>query len=351
MRLDVPTLAYIFKCCPKLIGFSVTLPVTKSDTPPIDATPPAPTTASTSTLVMAGTTLDPLPIATTSLNDVEMSELGASISRLQYLLCEASATQPLSYTVSNVFASNLGVGLREVHFSGVDFLPDVPLCSRLGPNLEILRLTECSAIDDTTLSVVPLSCPKLRILDLWGSPSVTDASVVPIVRSCRELEAIDITFTSVSVATIESLASSHHLHAPNLHTIFMEGLSCPSTTLVNLIHRRGNRLRELILCGCLDSGTEVDDVLMAIAEHASSLRQLDVVGCVGPIAPAGGLEGSVGGGPRISSRAVWAVMGGCKRLETFALDEFAVEAGVFQELKRRFELEGVFVSPFWGVHF
>ncbi|KAJ3115093.1 hypothetical protein HDU96_001205 [Phlyctochytrium bullatum] len=388
MRIDVSTLAFIFRSCKKLIGFSVSVPLGKgssSDTDSIISIP-----------------IHGLSDSTTHLTAEDIKELGEAVSRLQYLSCEVSVSSPMCHPIANVFTSNLGPLLRELHFSGVDFETDVSLCSKLGPNLEILRLTECAILDDSTLLVVPKQCPNLRVLDLWGSTSVSDLSVVPILQACDKLQAVDITFTSVGSRTVELLASS--TIAPMIHTIFMEGIIVSPKILHDLIRQRGPLLRELILCGCLENATNVNEVLSFISTYAPNLRQLDVVGCAGPnpaqqspaennntapaeagpqppptvTAPAGGTTpesssdvtasadstnpaqaapAQEGEQPqtspvKISSEAIWAVVEACDKLETFAIDEYAVEPAVFKELKaKKIEVEGVVVSPFWGIHF
>ncbi|KAJ3106271.1 hypothetical protein HDU97_006722 [Phlyctochytrium planicorne] len=388
LRMDVGTLAHIFNHCPKLVGFSLSTPQVK-----VDAAAGGAAVPSTSELTVASTaTSETLGLFSTmaassnlvlkfkEISKSEEAALALGISRLQYLLFEMNGGGSSLAAVAKILASNLGPNLRELHFSGIETLSEVSLCSKVGPKLEILRLTECAAIDDTTLLRLPSQCPNLRILDLWGSPSVSDISIVPILRSCSKLEALDVTFTAATMSTIEYIASSPRTVVPRLHTIFMENVSCPSRVIIEMIKTRGELLRELILCGCLSSFEEVNDVLLAIAGHAKNLRQLDVVGCTGhsnfvmeqgnamlvdvdqQAAPAAVVdaEGSAAAEtqtptptqvPTISSNAINVVALECKLLETFAIDEAVVEPSLFATLKRKFEVEGVFVSTFWGTHF
>ncbi|KAI9362050.1 hypothetical protein DFJ73DRAFT_756894 [Zopfochytrium polystomum] len=307
----------------------------------------------------------------------------------------------------------LSPSLRELHLSGIasnDVLHSVS--SRLMPELEILRLTECSGLTDETMISIAGRCQGLRVLDVWGSVHVTDAGIsafatpdhvinddlqnsIPPSRGAS-LEAVDITYTAVTDRGISVLSA-----CPRLHTVFMEGISCSVDSIIELIKKCGPRLRELILCGCLErqngtaefellvagepeaeerrapagwpfgrdggidtgashsapgppaesmdtrmdqeqsstssSMSDVERTLFSLAEHCPNLVQLDVVAC----------------GDRICGSAVLAVLRSCSSLRTFAVEESAVGSTMWRWMKEKsgYEVEGVFVSPFWGVNF
>ncbi|KAI8852042.1 hypothetical protein BC829DRAFT_441054 [Chytridium lagenaria] len=263
------------RCCPKLIGFSITfLKITSSHLTPLLhplCQPRYRNPLSISAAPIFTLTHPPDNSPSDLISDRDMRDLGESISRLHYLLCEVPSASPLANQVASTFTSTPGTSHS---------VPGSVL------TLRSYASTECLSIDDNTLSVIPLQCPNLRILDLWGSPSVSDLSVTPIIKSCTKIEAIDITFTSILSANV---------------------VQTPRT----------------YLCGCLETGRDVDDVLAAIAEWAVELRQLDVVGCVGP-PPA---EEETTTMPRISGERVRRVMERCGRLETFAWMSLRLRVG------------------------
>ncbi|KAI9216470.1 hypothetical protein BC828DRAFT_393508 [Blastocladiella britannica] len=63
----------------------------------------------------------------------------------------------------------------------------VPPQDEIRSMLTTLKLAGCPAVDDAAVSLVAAHCPYLRVLDLRACYLVSDASLVPLARSCRAL--------------------------------------------------------------------------------------------------------------------------------------------------------------------
>ena len=95
-------------------------------------------------------------------------------------------------------------GLTDVGFSYWSF--------QSFPNLEVLILSECIFLTDSTIRSVVNSCPNLAHLNLSFCCSLTDASIELLCVGCQKLEYLDISFCGRAVSDVSLLNTVSYTH-------------------------------------------------------------------------------------------------------------------------------------------
>ena len=157
---------------------------------------------------------------------------------------------------------------RDTPLSG-SFLANLAVGS---PLLESISLEGTAFIIPTGFRAIADNCPLLHTVSLTGE-SVTDLSLLPLVKQCRELRTIEITevhryFSNDSLRNIAQ-------YCPLLTTFRLENCCDVTTSGVKEVLTRCKELRNLSFGGC--RGISVDHTLIAIAELCPFLTHLSVL--------------------------------------------------------------------------
>eukprot|EP01032_Pedospumella_encystans_P014946 gene14946-17141_t len=174
-----------------------------------------------------------------------------------------------------------GANNKELCFSALRTLEsrDTPLSSSFlaklavgSPFLESISLEGTAFIIPTGFHAIADNCPLLHTISLSGE-SVTDLSLLPLVKQCHNLRTIEITkvhryFSNDSLRYIAQ-------HCPLLTTFRLENCCDVTTSGVKEVLTRCKALRKLSFGGC--RGISVDHTLIATAEMCPYLTHLSVL--------------------------------------------------------------------------
>ncbi|KAI8799434.1 hypothetical protein BJ742DRAFT_875300 [Cladochytrium replicatum] len=221
----------------------------------------------------------------------------------------------------NLASMSLSSSLRYLNL-GRTWIPDTIVTSivHTSPNLESIWLEENGSLTDVSIHAIAQTCGSLRVLKLRNCSRITDAAITEIALRCPRLEALGISYTRCTDASLLTLAEN----SENLHTLFINDLAlCDEKAIVEVCRMRGDRLRTLGMCG-LDAVVG-DNVLDVIVECCAVLEQLDVGGCA------------------VTEAGLRRVAEGCRRLRTCAVDEDKLTA----EFMRCLRTMRISTDQFW----
>ncbi|KAI8824196.1 uncharacterized protein EV422DRAFT_311104 [Fimicolochytrium jonesii] len=141
------------------------------------------------------------------------------------------------------------------------------------PHLQTFILEENSALTDVGIEVLAMSCRDLRFVKLRNCIHVGDDGITALVKRCRNLTVLGISYTRCTDATIQIIAE----RCQHLHTLFMEDILLESEdTIIKMLEMRGKKLTTLAMASTdVISQATVD----ALISYCPELRELDLASC------------------------------------------------------------------------
>lgn len=144
---------------------------------------------------------------------------------------------------------------------------------KCNPRLQLLDLTNCTSVTNTTLQCLAVNCPNLQKLILRDCVWLSPEGVTVIGLYCKNLEAID--FSGCWNVNDESLtvivSSCRKLKSVQLAKIY--GLTDSSMTV---LAKCSNQLQHLNIQGCW---RVTDDSIRFLAEYGKNLKMLQIREC------------------------------------------------------------------------
>ncbi|KNC96223.1 uncharacterized protein SPPG_08376 [Spizellomyces punctatus DAOM BR117] len=240
----------------------------------------------------------------------------AGLGKLKALDLHNMKRDERTATIYHTVMNSVGSNLRHLNLGRTWVLDDVVIgIARRCSQLETIVLEENLEITDVAIKALAESCPQLRFVKLRNCIGIGDEGVTALALSCPNLEALGISYSRCTDRSLKVVARS----CKNLHTLFMNDLWLESEdTLIELVERRGARLKTLGMCGC-----EVvsDRFIQAVAKNCPVLQELDIAGCGGDDVP-----------QPITQASLEELMSGCTRLRSLLVngidglsDEFVLQ--------------------------
>mmetsp|Transcript_16229 Transcript_16229/g.25324 ORF Transcript_16229/g.25324 Transcript_16229/m.25324 type:complete len:1372 (+) Transcript_16229:395-4510(+) len=214
-----------------------------------------------------------------------------------------------------------------------------------GHHLQSISLRNCAQVTDKTAFEIGKYCQKLKFLDIFGVPKVSDRGLAKIARCCRWLEEVNFS------ADINALDSSRTARVPRigkdgvealgrycreLKSIKCRGAVKVETVGVISLSFKCHKLATLSLKYCYQV---TNDALIALAKHCHLITDIDLGGCI-KISDVGIISLSQGcpdlqnvdllGLMHITDRCLLALGFGCRKLTRLVLRscEKVTDAGI-----------------------
>ncbi|KAJ3055663.1 hypothetical protein HK097_009781 [Rhizophlyctis rosea] len=175
--------------------------------------------------------------------------------------------------LATLITSHLSPACTHFRMGGADMDAHVTSLVRHAPNLKSVLYAWANLSEESVLTLAE-HLRGLRVVDLRGcQKAVTERSIAELVGKCKDVESLDISFTSTSVwgtnAILETLEG-----AEKIHTLILAGTTPSAAALKNLIRKKGGQLR----CLSLAWVSSVDD---SVGEDVSVAISVLVVGALG----------------------------------------------------------------------
>ncbi|KAF3453709.1 hypothetical protein FNV43_RR04150 [Rhamnella rubrinervis] len=157
--------------------------------------------------------------------------------------------------------SNCGTKLKSltlVKCMGIkDITSEVPMLSPC-TSLRSLSIRNCPGVGSVSLAMVGKLCPQLQHVDLSGLYGITDAGVLPLLKSCEE-GLVNVNLSGCLNLTDEVVLTLARLHGGTLEVLNLDG--CRKITDASLVAIADNCLLlndlDLSNCAITDSGISV----------------------------------------------------------------------------------------------